>query len=181
MVTLNERYVLPREYVIVTHILWLLTSMINILGSVLGFLFTSLIVQAFAYGIWKVFGCISLFYLAYIIYLVRKKLINIVQARSLLGNNKESSYTLTGIQKTTMLVICVLLLAMFLFSNVIYDLVWGFTLIEGINKITDQYIEERTVIIICVYLPLWSCFHIFMLAYTWIKKSKTQHLVNNSE
>ena len=162
-------------------ICWLLASCLNIMGSLLGFLYSCIDCLVLCWASWKIFTALSLTLILSLTFLTKNSIKNILTKKvntPIIIKLKQSVFRLN------VFIISLFGAIIFYLINASLELIWFYNLINKNNRHNnyDEINNPSVYSIMLIYIPQWTLTNWFILKYTWIFNiSQYKHnLMDNS-
>ena len=158
------------------YVFWILSSLSQIIGTIVGWIITNIPFQFFCYGTWRFLTSISLIFTVFRIYFVHEIVKQsiykyLIQPFSQFDNNEIKVLTTLyqSLKLLKKLIICFLILILVMIVNSMVEFIIFFQLLID-DELIDNYTFSQTprYVIFTFYFPLWSFVQIINLFYTWI-------------
>lgn len=151
-------------------VLWVLCSIADWIGSILGWFFHLCFQQAIFYSLWKFIAGIMLLLCIFVLYKVKIRC-QIVNARRNSAVNQQMAQKLAaGINRLRDLIICEILVAFSMFVGSIYEVYIATKYAQNSICPDNAFVQTNNIWGVIVYFPLWTFVHVILIYYTWIPK-----------
>ena len=175
--TLNHNRVIPKKYIKRIYAFWLISSLINITGTILRFM-DQKTAQSICYAIWAILCSISICFLIYILKSIRGKFVDIMMRKLQVKQQKDESVSdrllpresnagmlmKSEIKRMSVLLIGLYLLIIVFLINAILNVLQ--------NILSDLDLDETVWMIAYIYFPQWTIINVFVLVFSWIPRSQ---------
>ena len=175
---INKYNLFKEKNIFYIYLFWILSSIFEIIGSIVGWLATNITFQFFCYGTWRFLTVISLILTVFRILVVRQIIKEtiykyLVKPFSDFSNGeiKILAALYEALKLLKKLIVCLIFLIIVLIINsiVIYTVFFQLLFIDNKNLINDYtFSKTPNYVIFGFYFPLWSFVQITNLFYTWI-------------
>ena len=178
LVNMNPNEKPSNQLILFIYLFWVFVVCLDFTGTIFGYVLSNkkyTYWQAFFYGTWKIFAILSLSLIIIIVYKVYNSIVNILKNQfNRTSNIDKYNDIIYAKLRTKYLMIFLSLLNIALLTNAIIEYIWFIEdwLFSANIDVGSKFDEPPTIIVILLYLPIFSFVNIFILIYTWIPKSK---------
>ena len=158
---------------------WFLSSLTNIIGSIIGFLSNSESILQIFWGLWKIFASFAILLVILLLWKVRKNTKRCLKAQSFTDLKMKNS-----IHKILRIIICLICTIAFYMGITIEHFILVYQIESNIITF-DESTLNISVLSALLHIGMWIFFHAFILVYTWIpkplKREKSKLLERSTE
>ena len=142
---------------------WLLASMVDIIGTILGYSINNFVILQIFWMSWKVFACFAILFVILFLYQVRIKVkLCIKNTKTYIDIIKMKQ----SINKILRIILCLMCTILFYSITITQQIIWIYQItINGAKGI------NTSVLTVLLNIGMWIFFHSFILIYTWISKT----------
>ena len=141
---------------------WLLASMINIIGTSVGFTLNKESILQIFWGSWKIVASFALLVVILLLWNVRKKTKECLKTQSFTDLKMKNS-----VHKILRMILCLICTIIFYLGTTIEHGIFAYQIESNMD---DETTLNYSVFSALLHIGMWIFFHAFILAYTWIQK-----------
>ena len=145
-------------------IFWFVASVINVAGTILGFVYSKTYILVICWATWKIFASISLVFVMIFVIGVHNSIRKVIKKSS---SQRNLSKLIRCSNKLIRLAICLGLIILVHVISAVFQYIWLYHLIRNESTVFDELSYRGIHQIMLVYLPRYTILHVFILKYTW--------------
>ena len=152
------------------YIFWLLASMIDIIGTIIGFLLNSESILQVCWALWKIVASFALLVVILLLWKVMKNIKECLELQSFSDFKMKNS-----IYKISRIIICLTCAITFYMAAALEHVILLYRIKSNTKPVDHESTLNISVFSALLHIGMWMFSHVFILIYTWIPKPLKKH------